>query len=124
MALNRPQQDALVRLLQAGARERAARLVDRLAPADLSMLLEQGAPRVKEALLEVLLAPGRAPRSLRDLPDPLLTRSLERMSRRRLASLISALPADDATSLMELLSEERRPELLSALPDEKRRVLE
>jgi len=124
LAVNTKQINALRKLVHYGALSRAARLVEKLHPADIAEVLPELSLAETRQLMEILFATRRAGATFRELPEEILGRILGMISDERLARLISRQPSDDAIFFLSLLSEERRRSVLAHLSPEQRETFD
>ena len=108
MAKGTLHQEVVRRLLLTGAQHRIERVLDKLHPADIAELFGALSPGELRNLLDVLVATGRAGRTLRELPEALLADFLGQLDDGRVTHIITRLPPDDAYRLLLLLPEDRR----------------
>jgi magnesium transporter len=113
-------QEVVRRLLLSGAQTRVERVIDKLHPADIAELFGSLSAGELRSLLDVLLAAGRAGRTLRELPEALLGDFLRQVDDNRLTVIIGRLPPDDAVHLLSQLDEERRATIVERVPAEHR----
>lgn len=113
-------QEVVRRLLLTGAQHRVERVIDKLHPADIAELFGALTSGELRSLLDVLLATGRAGRTLRELPEALLADLLEQFPDGRLTAIITRLPPDDAMHLLAQVPEERRTAIVEKVPDGRR----
>jgi magnesium transporter len=109
-------QEVVRRLLLTGAQHRIERVIDKLHPADIAELFGSLSAGELRKLLDVLLATGRAGRTLRELPEALLGDLFHQLDDDRLTLIINRLPPDDAVHLLTHMSEERRAAVLERVP--------
>ncbi len=103
---------------------RAERLLARMAPADVAMLLPELAPDELRTVIELLFRQHRAARALRELPREMLPQVFEALADQRLADVIGRLEIDDLLELVESIPEERRDFVISKLPEHRRAELD
>ena len=77
MALNQNQRRLLWKLLRAGPTEKTARVIERLEPAEVLDMLEQGGPTEHGVLVWELFDPKRIRTTLRNIPSCAETRPME-----------------------------------------------
>lgn len=109
-------QEVVRRLLLTGAQHRIERVIDKLHPADIAELFGALSAGELRKLLDVLLATGRAGRTLRELPEALLGDFFQQLDNGRLTMMINRLPPDDAVHLLTHMPEERRAGVLEGVP--------
>jgi magnesium transporter len=117
-------QEVVRRLLLTGSQGRVQRIIDKLHPADIAELFGALSPGELRNLLDVLVATGRAGRTLRELPEALRADLLKQLDDTRLTLIISRLPPDDAYHLLALLPEERRAAIVERVPSDRRDELD
>ncbi len=103
---------------------RAERLLARMAPADVAMLLPELAPDELRTVIELLFRQHRAARALRELPREMLPQVFEALADQRLADVIGRLEIDDLLELVESIPEERRDFVIAKLPEHRRAELD
>jgi magnesium transporter len=103
---------------------RAERLLARMAPADVALLLPELAPDEMRTVIELLFRQHRAARALRELPHEMLPQVFEALADQRLADVIGRLEIDDLLELVEWIPEERREFVVSKLPQQRRAELD
>ncbi len=103
---------------------RAERLLARMAPADVAMLLPELAPDELRTVIELLFRQRRAARALRELPREMLPQVFEALADQRLADVIGRLEIDDLLELVESIPEERRDFVIAKLPEHRRAELD
>jgi magnesium transporter len=113
-------QEVVRRLLLTGAQHRIERVIDKLHPADIAEVFGALSAGELRKLIDVLLAAGRAGRTLRELPEGLLGDLLAQLDDDRLIMMISRLPPDDAVHLLNHVAEERRAGILERVSAEHR----
>jgi magnesium transporter len=114
----------LRRLLASGVHMRAERLLARMAPADVALLLPELTPDEVRTVIELLFRQRRAARALKELPHEMLPQVFEAVSDQRLADVIGRLEIDDLLELVEWIPEDRRELVVSRLPEHKRSELD
>ena len=114
----------LRRLLASGVHMRAERLLARMAPADVAVLLSELASDEIRTVIELLFRQRRAARALRELPREMLPQVFEALADQRLADVIGRLEIDDLLELVEWIPEERRELIVSKLPEQRRAELD
>lgn len=124
MAAAKVRADVLRKLLQAGAKPRIERLIDRLHPPDIAEMLPELGPGETRAVVDILFSAQRAARTLRELPGDVLPGILEMLDDRQVVAMIGRLPPDDAIFFLEALPEERRGRITENLPPDRRAELE
>jgi magnesium transporter len=113
----------LRRLLASGVTGRAERLLGRMAPSDVALLLPELTPEEIRAVIELLFRQRRAALALRELPNEMLPLVYEALADQRLAAVIGRLEIDDLLEFVEWIPEDRRDSVLERLPDDKREEL-
>jgi magnesium transporter len=124
MTLNRSQMEMLGKLLRYGALERAGKVLDRVDPAEVGELLGGFGPAEQKGLVDLLLSPRRASKTLRNVPDHVLRDLLGRVDDPRLASLLESVSTDDAVYFLELLPAERVSLVCECLEPERRELVQ
>lgn len=114
---SRPYARIIRRFVRMGARDEAARLLDRMHPAEAVEILKSLPPAERKAFTEILLAHERAGEVLAVLPEGQVGDLLSQVSDQRVAALLSRLPPDDAADLLGLLPEERADVVLKLFDD-------
>ena len=114
----------LRRLLASGVTVRAERLLGRMAPADVALLLAELTREEIRTVVEPLFRQHRAARALKELPHEMLPNVFDALADQRLADVIGRLEIDDLLELVERIPEDRREEVVSRLPDDKRSELD
>jgi magnesium transporter len=117
-------QEVVRRLLLTGAQHRLERVINKLHPADIAELFGALSPGELRGLIDVLVAIGRAGRTLRELPEALLGDFLDQLDDDRLILIISRLPPDDAYHLLNAIPEVRRQSIVESVPLPHRAELE
>ena len=117
-------QEVVRRLLLTGAQRRIERVIDKMHPADIAELIGGLSPGEFRSLLNVLVATGRAGRTLRELPDALLADLLTQLDDGRVELIITRLPPDDVYRLLSLMPEDRRRAIIERVPAEHRAELD
>lgn len=113
----------LRRLLASGVTGRAERLLLRMRPAELALLLPDLNPDEIRTVVEVLFRHRMAAKTLRELPLELAARVADALTDERLAGVLSRLEVDDLAELVEALPEDRRHAVVSLLSATKREEL-
>jgi len=113
----------LRRLLASGVTGRAERLLGRMAPSDVALLLPELTPEEIRAVIELLFRQRRAALALRELPNEMLPLVYDALADQRLAAVIGRLEIDDLLEFVEWIPEDRRDAVLERLPDDKRAEL-
>ncbi len=113
----------LRRLLASGVTGRAERLLGRMAPSDVALLLPELTPDEIRAVIELLFRQRRAALALRELPNEMLPLVYDALADQRLAAVIGRLEIDDLLEFVEWIPEERRNSVIERLPDDKREEL-
>jgi magnesium transporter len=114
----------LRRLLASGVTVRAERLLARMAPVDVAVLLPNLTPDEVRTVIELLFRQRRAARVLKELPHEMLPQVFDAVTDQRLADVIGRLEIDDLLELVEWVPEDRRDDVVSRLPEHKRSELE
>jgi magnesium transporter len=114
----------LRRLLASGVHMRAERLLARMAPADVAMLLPELSADEVRTVIELLFRQRRAARALRELPHEMLPQVFEALADQRLADVIGRLEIDDLLELVEWIPEDRRESVVARLPENRRAELD
>ena len=109
----------LRRLLASGVHTRAERLLARMAPSDVALLIAELSPDETRTVVDLLFRQRRAARALRELPHELLPQVFEALGDQRLADVLGRLQIDDLLELVEQVPEERREAVVSLLPEHK-----
>ncbi|MFQ5877697.1 MAG: magnesium transporter [Acidobacteriota bacterium] len=105
------------RFVRVGAREEAARLLDRLHPADAVQILPALAPPERKTFIDVLIGHPRAAAILAEMPPPMTSEILGQVDDERIGSLVSRQPPDEAADLLGLLPAERADAILKRLDE-------
>lgn len=113
----------LRRLLASGVTGRAERMLARLRPAELALILPDLTADEIRAVVEVLLRHRLAANTLRELPLELVPRVTGALTDGLLASVLSRLEVDDLAELMQALPEDRQAGVEALLSEPKRREL-
>jgi magnesium transporter len=113
----------LRRLLASGVTGRAERLLARMAPADVALLLPELTQDEIRTVIELLFRQRRAARALRELPHEMLPQVFDALADQRLADVIGRLEIDDLLELVEWIPEDRRDDVVERLPERKREEL-
>lgn len=113
--------DILLRLIRSGSLQRADKVLDKLHPADIAMVLGELRPAEARQLLELLFSQKRAGKTLSELPEELLPKFLEMLTDDRLGQVLLRVPPDDAIMFLDALSPERRESALSHIEDRRTR---
>jgi magnesium transporter len=113
----------LRRLLSSGVTGRAERLLARMAPADVALLLPELTSDEVRTVIELLFRQRRAALALRELPNEMLPQVFDALADQRLAAVIGRLEIDDLLELVEWIPEERRDAVVDRLPEDKREEL-
>ncbi len=113
----------LRRLLASGVTGRAERLLARMAPADVALLLHELTSDEIRAVIELLFRQRRAAVALRELPSEMLPQVFDALADQRLAAVIGRLEIDDLLEFVEWIPEDRRVAVVDRLPEEKREAL-
>ncbi|HXV36386.1 MAG TPA: magnesium transporter [Myxococcota bacterium] len=123
MATARVTSRILRRLLASGVTARAERLLARMAPADVALLLPELTPDEIRAVIELLFRQRRAALALRELPSEMLPQVFDALGDQRLAAVIGRLEIDDLLEFVEWIPEDRRGDIVNRLPEGKREEL-
>ncbi len=110
----------LRRLLASGVHTRAARLLERIHPADLGPLLADLTPDEIRIVIDLLFKQRRAANMLRELPPELLPQIFDSITDQRLAELLARLEIDDMLETVENIPEDRCESVRKLLPQSKR----
>jgi len=102
---------------------RAEKLLARMAPADVALLLPELATDELRTVIELLFRQRRAARALRELPHEMLPQVFDALADQRLADVIARLEIDDLLELVDWIPEDRRDLVVSKLPDHRRSEL-
>ena len=113
----------LRRLLASGVKSRAERLLARVHPADLGLILSELTPEELPTVIDMLFDQRLAARTLKELPHELLPQMFAAIQDERLAQVLARLERDDLLDLARWIPEERRDAVLAVLPEEKRAEL-
>jgi magnesium transporter len=113
----------LRRLLASGVTGRAERLLGRMAPSDVALLLPELTPEEIRAVIELLFRQRRAALALRELPNEMLPIVYDALADQRLAAVIGRLEIDDLLEFVEFIPEDRRDSVVERLPEDKREEL-
>ncbi|MBW1843735.1 MAG: magnesium transporter [Deltaproteobacteria bacterium] len=113
----------LRRLLASGVTGRAERLLGRMAPSDVALLLPELTPDEIRAVIELLFRQRRAALALRELPNEMLPLVYDALADQRLAAVIGRLEIDDLLEFVEFIPEDRRDSVIERLPEDKREEL-
>ena len=113
----------LRRLLASGVTGRAERLLARMAPSDVALLLPELTSDEIRAVIESLFRQRRAALALRELPNEMLPQVFDALADQRLAAVIGRLEIDDLLEFVEWIPEDRRLGVVDRLPEEKREQL-
>jgi magnesium transporter len=113
----------LRRLLASGVMGRAERLLARMAPNDVALLLPELTPDEIRTVIELLFRQRRAALALRELPNEMLPQVFEALADQRLASVIGRLEIDDLLEFVEWIPEDRRNCVIDRLPEDRREEL-
>ncbi len=113
----------LRRLLASGITGRAERLLARMAPADVALLLPELTSDEIRTVIELLFRQRRAALALRELPSEMLPQVFDALADQPLAAVIGRLEIDDLLDFVEWIPEERREDVVERLPEEKREEL-
>jgi len=113
----------LRRLLASGVTGRAERLLGRMAPSDVALLLPELTPDEIRAVIELLFRQRRAALALRELPNEMLPIVYDALADQRLAAVIGRLEIDDLLEFVEFIPEDRRDSVIERLPEDKREEL-
>ncbi len=111
------------RLLASGVTGRAERLLARMAPSDVALLLPELTSDEIRTVIELLFRQHRAALALRELPNEMLPQVFEALADQRLASLIGRLEIDDLLEFVEWIPEDRRDGIVERLPEDRREEL-
>ncbi len=117
LAASRPYARIIRRFVRKGARDEAARLLDRMHPAEVVQILRTLPPAERKSFTEILLSHERAGEVLAALPESQVGELLSQVGDDRVAALLSRLPPDDAADLMGLLPPERGDAVLKLFDD-------
>ena len=123
MATPRVTSRILRRLLASGVTGRAERLLARMAPSDVALLLPELTSDEIRAVIESLFRQRRAALALRELPNEMLPQVFDALADQRLAAVIGRLEIDDLLEFVEWIPEDRRLGVVDRLPEEKREQL-
>jgi magnesium transporter len=110
----------LRRLLASGVTGRAERLLARMAPVDVALLLPELTAEEVRTVIELLFRQRRAARALKELPREMLPQVIDAVTDERLANVIDRLEIDDLVELVEWIPEERRTDVVNQLSERKR----
>ena len=110
----------LRRLLASGVTGRAERLLARMAPVDVALLLPELTAEEVRTVIELLFRQRRAARALRELPREMLPQVIDAVTDERLANVIERLEIDDLVEVVEWIPEDRRTEVVNQLSERKR----
>jgi magnesium transporter len=113
----------LRRLLASGVTGRAERLLARMPPTDVALLLPELTSDEIRAVIELLFHQRRAALALRELPSEMLPQVFDALADQRLAAVIGRLEIDDLLEFVESIPEERRDGVVERLPEDKREEL-
>ncbi len=113
----------LRRLLASGVTGRAERLLTRMAPADVALLLPVLTSDEIRVVIEMLFRQRRAALALRELPSEMLPQVFDALADQRLAAVIGRLEIDDLLEFVEWIPEDRREGVVDRLPEDKREEL-
>ncbi len=113
----------LRRLLASGVTGRAERLLTRMAPADVALLLPELTSDEIRVVIEMLFRQRRAALALRELPSEMLPQVFDALADERLAAVIGRLEIDDLLEFVEWIPEDRREGVVDRLPEDKREEL-
>ncbi|MBW2493491.1 MAG: magnesium transporter [Deltaproteobacteria bacterium] len=113
----------LRRLLASGVTGRAERLLGRMAPSDVALLLPELTPDEIRAVIELLFRQRRAALALRELPHEMLPSVYDALADQRLAAVIGRLEIDDLLEFVEMIPEDRREGVVERLPEDRREEL-
>ena len=113
----------LRRLLASGVTGRAERLLARMPPADVALLLPELTSDEIRAVIELLFRQRRAALALRELPNEMLPQVFDALADQRLAAVIGRLEIDDLLEFVEWIPEDRLDGVLDRLPEDKREEL-
>ncbi len=108
------------RLLASGVTGRAERLLARMAPVDVALLLPELTAEEVRTVIELLFRQRRAARALKELPREMLPQVINAVTDERLAKVIERLEIDDLVELVEWIPEERRTDVVNQLSERKR----
>jgi len=113
----------LRRLLASGVTGRAERLLARMAPTDVALLLHELTSDEIRVVIELLFRQRRAAPALRELPNEMLPKVFEALADQRLAAVIGRLEIDDLLEFVAWIPEDRQGSVVDRLPEEKREEL-
>jgi len=113
----------LRRLLASGVTGRAERLLARMPPSDVALLLPELTPDEIRVVIELLFRQRRAALALRELPNEMLPLVYDALADQRLAAVIGRLEIDDLLEFVEWIPEDRRSSVIERLPEDKREAL-
>jgi magnesium transporter len=102
---------------------RAERLLARIHPADLGLLLSDLTPDETRTVIDLLFRQHRAATTLMELPPELLPQVLDAITDQRLSEMLGRLEIDDRLGLVESIPEDRREPVIELLPPYEREEL-
>lgn len=106
----------LKKLLNAGSVNKAARVLERIHPADVAALMGSLNPYQIRSLIGAMFSEKRVAWALTELPEELLVKVLSSMKTAEIADILRRLQPDDAALLVNHLGTERRKAVLDILP--------
>lgn len=124
MSLSSVQIKMLRRLLVSGTEEKIAHALEKIHPADLTILFSEITPNETQRLIDSLFLLAKAGRTILELPEFLIPDILELIEDKRLAAIISRLEPDDGLFLLESVPESRWRVILENLPQRQRSSLD
>ncbi len=116
--------DLLRRMIRTGALTRAQKILEKVHSADIAEMFPNLSLGERRTLLELLFQTARAGKTLRELPQEILTEALALLDDDKVAAIVGRVEPDDSAYFVEALVEERRPKVLSLLDIRKRHDIE
>lgn len=124
MALSSLQIKMIRRLFQLGTEEKIAHTVEKIHPADLSILFSELNANETGRLINSLFLVQKAGQTLSELPEFMIPDILELIDDQKMAVILSRLEPDDALFLLKKIPESRWKIILEGLPPSQRQQLD
>lgn len=107
--------DTVRKLVRRGARANLSRVLGKVRPEDVAVLLGRLTPAEQRSVFEVVLAdyPEAAGELVVEMEPSLRLSLLEQLGPERIAELLGAMPVDDAVDVLDWLPEELRERVLA-----------
>lgn len=114
----------LKRLLEGGSDAQVINAIEKIHPADLSLVFSELSDLESQRFVDCLFEVEKAGETLKEIPEYFLPEILDLLDFYKLVAIISRLESDDAVYLMSKLPEEKWKDILEKLKPKKRVVIE